>query len=384
LAGDVSIEDKMASSPPDPPHLPEVKVSSSDLLARALANTAGIGIDSLRAEVARRPDACEVWLELAGLYEQQGNDGAALHARFEAVTRAQRRGLWHGADSTPAALFDDVVHAIEQVRTRRREIYFGAIDSVRAEYGGCDLGRIERALSAHLREWKHTTADPTQRSRFFHIPDLPAQPWLDPMLQPWAPRLRDAFEQVRQEAFAVLREDSGLEPFVKVKPGDTIANYLGGSQPAWNALFFYRHGRRYDGNHARCPTTSSLLESIDLCRIAGHAPEICFSVLTAGTHILPHHGVTNARVVMHLPLLVPPDCALKLTGHGERVWREGELLMFDDTFEHEAWNRSAQPRVVLLMDCWNPHLSAPERLAVTRLIETIAALHLAARGAEAQ
>jgi aspartate beta-hydroxylase len=347
-------------------------------------SSVAVGVESLHAEVSQQPDTYEAWLRLAEVYEQQGDDAAALRARFEAVTRAQRSGRWHSAATTPAPLLREVTYAIEQVRTRRREIYFGAIDSVRAEFGDCNLGRIERALGAYLREWKHTPADPTQRSRFFHIPDLPAQPWLDPMLQPWAPRLRDAFDDVRQEALAALREDSGLEPFVNVKPGDTIANYLGGSQPAWNALFFYRHSQRYDGNHARCPTTSSLLESIDLCRIAGHAPEICFSVLTAGTHILPHHGVTNARVVMHLPLLVPPDCALKLTGHGERVWREGELLMFDDTFEHEAWNRSAQPRVVLLMDCWNPHLSAPERLAVTRLIETIAALHLAARGAEAQ
>jgi aspartate beta-hydroxylase len=166
-----------------------------------------------------------------------------------------------------------------------------------------------------------------------------------------------------------------------VKPGDSIANYLGGTKPAWNAFFFYRHGRRYDENHARCPLTSTALESIDLCRIAEHAPEICFSVLAADTHILPHHGVTNARVVMHLPLLVPPGCALQLTAHGARQWHEGQLLMFDDTFEHEAWNRSADARVILLMDCWNPHLSPHERLAITRLVETIAALHLAARAA---
>ncbi len=84
---------------------------------------------------------------------------------------------------------------------------------------------------------------------------------------------------------------------------------------------------------------------------------------------------------MHLPLLVPADCALNVIGAGEHHWREGELMMFDDTFQHEAWNRSDQYRVILLMDCWNPALTPVERRAVTQLIETIGALHRAARAA---
>ena len=75
---------------------------------------------------------------------------------------------------------------------------------------------------------------------------------------------------------------------------------------------------------------------------------------------------------MHLPLSVPAACALNVFGGGEHHWREGELVMFDDTYRHEAWNWSDSKRVVLLMDCWNPHLSPPERQAVQQLIETIA------------
>jgi aspartate beta-hydroxylase len=58
-------------------------------------------------------------------------------------------------------------------------------------------------------------------------------------------------------------------------------------------------------------------------------------------------------------------------------------MMFDDTFQHEAWNRSERPRLVLLMDCWNPSLTAIERLAVKTLIHTISRLHKAARAANA-
>jgi aspartate beta-hydroxylase len=77
---------------------------------------------------------------------------------------------------------------------------------------------------------------------------------------------------------------------------------------------------------------------------------------------------------MHLPLIVPPDCALNIVGGASHHWKEGELMMFDDTFEHEAWNRSDQPRLIVLMDCWNPHLSGPEKMAVKQLVETLDAL----------
>jgi aspartate beta-hydroxylase len=193
--------------------------------------------------------------------------------------------------------------------------------------------------------------------------------------------LRAAYPDIRDEALGVLAQTTGFEDFVRLRPGDRMDNYLGGKSAAWEAYFFFRHGRRFDENHARCPRTSSALSSIELCEIADHAPEICFSLMTPGTHILPHFGVTNVRVVMHLPLLVPPDCALHILGVGTHAWREGELMMFDDTFQHEAWNRSSQPRLILLMDCWNPALTAVERAAVAALIHTISLLHKAGRAA---
>jgi aspartate beta-hydroxylase len=179
----------------------------------------------------------------------------------------------------------------------------------------------------------------------------------------------------------LLHEDRPFQNFIDFREGVRPQDYLKGHglDPVWEAFFFYRHGVRFDANHARCPRTSALLESIELCRIAGDAPEICFSVLRAGSEILPHYGVTNVRLVMHLPLVVPADCALNLIDAGEHRWKEGELVMFDDTFRHEAWNRSASTRIVLLMDCWNPHLDQVERQALKQLIETISALHLGSR-----
>ncbi|MDQ6646330.1 MAG: aspartyl/asparaginyl beta-hydroxylase domain-containing protein, partial [Pseudomonadota bacterium] len=92
--------------------------------------------------------------------------------------------------------------------------------------------------------------------------------------------------------------------------------------------------------------------------------------LKPGTHILPHRGVTNTRLVTHLPLIIPPDCALQVGGE-IHAWQEGKCVTFEDTFEHEDWKRSEQTRVVLILDCWNPDLTEVEQAAVTDLVEAI-------------
>jgi aspartate beta-hydroxylase len=67
---------------------------------------------------------------------------------------------------------------------------------------------------------------------------------------------------------------------------------------------------------------------------------------------------------------VPEDCALKVGGE-IHVWREGRAVVFDDTYEHEAWNRSTETRVVLIFDMWNPHLTEAEQAAVTDVVAAI-------------
>ena len=347
------------------------------------ARVKGLSLEELEAAVAIQPGDPFLWLQLGTLRERAGLGLAALQAQFQAVTQAQALRQWIDHSTTPPAWLDDIIHAIEQVRTRRRDIYFGAYHELRLEHGEVALARVDSALAHHLKEWRSDQLDPRQRPRFFYFPDLPSLPYLDPMTQPWARALLGAYPGIKAEALSLLDERQSFEDFVRLRKGDRIQNYLGGENPVWEAFFFHRHGQLYPDNHRRCPFTSNTLASIELCRIADHAPEICFSLLTPGTQILPHFGVTNVRVVMHLPLLVPPDCALNVIGAGEHRWREGELMMFDDTFQHEAWNRSNSVRMILLMDCWNPYLTAIERKAVASLIETIGALHKASRKASA-
>ena len=95
-----------------------------------------------------------------------------------------------------------------------------------------------------------------------------------------------------------------------------------------------------------------------------------FSLLKPRTRIPPHTGVTNVRLVTHLPLIVPEGCSFRV-GNETRPWIPGRAWVFDDTIEHEAWNDSDKLRVVLIFDIWHPDLTPPERTLVTALMAGI-------------
>jgi aspartyl/asparaginyl beta-hydroxylase (cupin superfamily) len=92
-----------------------------------------------------------------------------------------------------------------------------------------------------------------------------------------------------------------------------------------------------------------------------------FSLLAPRTRIPPHVGVSNARLVCHLPLIVPEGCWFRV-GAETRAWTSGEAFVFDDTIEHEAMNDSDALRVVFIFDIWHYDLGEAERESVAALI----------------
>ena len=97
------------------------------------------------------------------------------------------------------------------------------------------------------------------------------------------------------------------------------------------------------------------------------APCALFSALEPHTHIPAHSGVTNARSLVHLPLIIPGPARFRVA-NDIREWKMGEAWVFDDTLEHEAWNDADQLRVIMIVDVWNPYLSEGERELVAAAI----------------
>jgi aspartate beta-hydroxylase len=329
--------------------------------------------DSLRKGLELAPGMFVARLRLGVVLEQQERRHEAMLAYLEAIDAAQAQGRWLSDDTTAPGVRDAVKHATHYIAAGRRELFDAVIEPLRQRYGRSELARVDQCLAIYLHEQHAPLPDPRQRPKFLYFPGLPSRPFYPRERFAEHARLEAAAAVIREELRAVLAGDD-LVPFLGAPSAEAVAAHLLGSsgthEAAWDAFFFYRHGVRHDANCARCPHTIGLLESMSLVRIRDHAPETLYSVLRPGTHILPHHGVTNTRLVTHLPLIVPPDCALRVGGE-THVWEEGRCVTFDDTFEHEAWNRSAQTRVVLIVDSWNPDLSDVERAAVADLVAAI-------------
>lgn len=359
-----------------------------ELLARARAAhphdaTTLVNIGVLLRERDQLEEAIAVLSEALriepGLFVARLRLGEALQARgavgavaayFGAIMAAQERGQWLSDATTAPVLRPLVKHAMRVVAGGRRTLFSALLGPLRERHGAAALARVEKCLAIYLQEIAPGYPDPAQKPKFLYFPDLPTARFFGRELFPWYDALEARTEAIRAEMLQVVSEDGGLEPFLghfddKLALQDHLRGDKG--EPAWNAFFFHRHGVRNNANAARCPHTIAALEAAPLCRVRDHSPEVCFSVLTPGSHILPHRGVTNTRLVTHLPLVVPEgDLALHVSGETMR-WQEGRCFTFDDTFEHEAWNRSDETRVVLLLDVWNPYLTEVEREAVAAL-----------------
>jgi aspartate beta-hydroxylase len=262
-----------------------------------------------------------------------------------------------------------VRHAAQTVRAKRRAVLFDVIERLSAKHGATSLTRVEKCLRGHLQLEQVAPSDPRQAPTFLYFPGLPTTAYFDRSLFPWAEEFEAQTDAIRAELQRLLPSEQGRE---RVFTADDVEqqNLRGMDEPpTWNGYYFYRYGERRDDNCSACPATSAALDRLPLSRVREHGPEVLFSVFTAGTHLLPHRGVTNTRLVGHLPLIVPEDCALNVGGE-LHAWQEGRLVVFDDTFEHEAWNRSKQTRVVLIFDLWNPYLTEVEQEAVKEIVET--------------
>lgn len=156
----------------------------------------------------------------------------------------------------------------------------------------------------------------------------------DPRRFPFTARLQESWQAVRAEYEAVTAHL--IDWFERELYGE-----------GWQVfgLYDFPRGRPLAENVGRCPLTASL--------VAQHVPRhgaAGFSVLRAGTRIQPHRGFPGEYLRCHLALKVPGgDCGLKVAGETRR-WREGEVLVFDDRVDHEAWNDAPAERVVLLLD----------------------------------
>jgi aspartate beta-hydroxylase len=301
------------------------------------------------------PRNLRAMLQKASLQEIQGQVRAAAMTYRHVLQSVPSGSL------PPQSLRPVFQHALQFVAANDRDLeqfIESRLKSLRERHKDEKLERFDRCLETLLRKKPVYRPQPS----FMYFPRLPAIEFYDRGEFPWLDSIEAATEDIRAELISVLQEGpSALMPYVDIPAGMPLDQWRELNQSRrWGVYYLWQEGVAITEHIARFPRTVAALEAWPRCEVPGCSPTAVFSILDAKTRIPAHTGVSNTRLIVHLPLIVPPGCGFRV-GAETREWHPGKAFVFDDTFEHEAWNESDVPRAVLILDIWSPHLSAAER-----------------------
>ena len=320
---------------------------------------------AVKRVLALDPRNLRALLQKASLFELRG-DARAAAAAYRNALQFVPPGI-----VPPEPMRQTLEHAARAVAANARALE-GVIEtrlaSLRQRYDAAQARRFDRCLEILLQKQPIYRQRPT----LLYFPELAGVEFPDRAQFPWLASIEAASAEIRAELLGILAASPlDLEPYVNFAGGGARDQWrqLNKSR-RWSVYYLWREGVAITDHLARCPRTAAALEAWPRCDIPGRGPNAMFSILDAHTHIPAHSGVMNTRLFVHLPLIVPPNCRFRVGGV-TREWHPGEAFVFDDTFEHDAWNDSDEPRAVMIFDIWNPALSAIERDLVREMTAAV-------------
>ena len=329
-----------------------------------------LALSALDRALAIKPLYPMALLHKGSVLELLGRHREAIHAYLRAWTQATDfQELRHSQQTLPH-IRDLISHSADVIIRAKIAMLDRALSTLRTQHDATELDRVEHFVGAYLGTMPPRYEHAMQRPAFLHFPDLQPQAFFERTDFDWIEELEAATPQIRTELLAVLRQPEELQPYVQINAPDTAQWKELNYSLHWSSFHLYKAGTRIEPHCEQCPITASIVEKLPLARTPGQSPEVFFSILKPGTKIPPHFGLANYKLAVHLPLIVPEKCAIR-AGNETRTWTEGQCLIFDDSFRHEAWNNSGEMRAVLIMDAWNPRLSAAERQAVAAVLGVI-------------
>lgn len=332
-------------------------------LAATLAGDRATRHDAITKGLELEPSNPRLLILKADDYAEQGNDRAAA-SHYNIVLRMIPEG---------AQLPPDLAAGVDRARERCARFadgYAKKLTDRLAQKGAAPShgdGRFARSLDVMTGKRQLYFQEP----KVYHFPELPQIQFYDREMFPWMDRVEAATDDIREELLGVLADAAAFTPYIegsKDRPQHDVHNLL--NNPAWSAFYLWKNGEPVADHIARCPKTMAALEGAPIPNIRHRSPSILFSLMKPGMHIPPHNGLVNTRLICHLPIILPDGCEFRV-GNETRKWELGKAWAFDDTINHEAWNRSNETRVILLWEIWRPELTQREREQVTALFEAI-------------
>lgn len=198
-------------------------------------------------------------------------------------------------------------------------------------------------------------ADPLQYARFL-VPGLPGRPWHDASDFAWTAAFENSHAAIRDELAAFLDQQRV-----------TFRNYVGpiaheqADSGEWHVLYLHYRDHVWTEHREMFPV---LMKHVDA--IPRRSGTVFVSRLTPGAHIPMHCGATNTQLTCHFGIVVPDGVEMRVARE-LRAQPAGRCVIFDDSFEHEVWNRSDSVRYNVFMQFWHPDLSDEEIAGIRKL-----------------
>ena len=163
---------------------------------------------------------------------------------------------------------------------------------------------------------------------------------------PWVREVEANWSVIRKELDVLLEHKEEIPNLQDVSPEQSLVAH----GESWKSFFLYGFGHKIEQNCAKCPQTARIVARIPGLKMA------MFSILAPNSKIPPHRGPYRGLLRYHLGLIIPSpasSCGIRVANE-TRSWQEGRSLIFDDSYDHEAWNDSDSHRVVLFVDFVRP------------------------------
>ena len=190
---------------------------------------------------------------------------------------------------------------------------------------------------------------------------LPARPYLPLQRFPELQALNDNWQRIRAEALAL--SDDGA---IKASDRYDDLGFNSFFKTGWKRFYLKWYDQPHPSAAKLCPYTTALLQSIPSVKAA------MFASLPPGSRLVRHRDPFAGSVRFHLGLSTPQNEACYIEVDGERYsWRDGEAVMFDETYLHHAENATAEQRIILFCDIERPmrfRLAAWVNRQISRLL----------------
>jgi len=168
--------------------------------------------------------------------------------------------------------------------------------------------------------------------------------FVDPGQFPELSLLSAHWREMRDEA-ARLND----EGFIRAAAGYNDMGFNSFFRTGWKRFYLKWYGDDLPSAQRMCPRTVELLNAIPSVKAA------MFASLPPGARLVRHRDPYAGSLRYHLGLLTPNSDQCYIVVDGERYfWRDGEAMMFDETYIHHAENTTQMPRVILFCDVERP------------------------------